>query len=69
MEVPGADAWIETWGDSLLLATENFKSPGTVGLMLMFYHWGGFDGFNTEEKHFANCIICMCHFRNTRHGH
>lgn len=41
MEVSGADAWIETWGDSLLLATENFKSSGTVGLMLMFYHGGG----------------------------
>jgi hypothetical protein len=30
-----------TVGNSLLLTTENFKSPGTVGPMLMFYHWRG----------------------------
>jgi hypothetical protein len=70
MEVPGFDAWIETWGNSLLLAIENFKSPGTVGQMLMFYNWrgGGVNGGSIEEEHFADCITCMCHFSNTWHG-
>jgi hypothetical protein len=70
MEVPGVDAQIKIWGNSLLLATENFISPATVGLMLVFYHWGeGWGGgVSIEEKHFANCITCMCHFHNTRHG-
>jgi hypothetical protein len=26
------------------------------------------DGVSIEEKHFANCTTCMCHFHNTRHG-
>lgn len=41
MEVLGVDAWIETLDNSVLLVIENFKSPGTVGLILMFYHLGG----------------------------
>ena len=58
MEVQGADAWIETWGYSLLLAAENFKYPGTVGLMLIFYHWGG--GALTLKKNISPTVSHAC---------